>query len=231
MTLPLPDPLVAVRDGTRPLGEDVDHRLSPWGVQRNFEAIAQRFPLGPGDLHFGGTVTSLPTGVDEGFEVNYVASSSAGVVWRLKYLPTLSVTYPWLFIGGPPLYAEVTATQTTTSTTYVALATAGPSVTLPRAGDYDIAIGARISQNAETRAALMSYDIGATGASDADAIDYFGGDSYDGANGTVTAPLTRERRKTGLTAVTLTSKYRAGGSGGTASFSGRWMRVTPIRLA
>ena len=52
MTLPLPDPLVAVRADSPLLGEDQDHRVSPWGVQRNFETLAQRFPLGPSSENF-----------------------------------------------------------------------------------------------------------------------------------------------------------------------------------
>lgn len=40
MTFALPDALVARHDKEPDLGEDVDRKLSPWGVQRNFEALA-----------------------------------------------------------------------------------------------------------------------------------------------------------------------------------------------
>lgn len=92
------------------------------------------------------------------------------------------------------------------------------------AGDYDIEIGVRPYVNAVTTTALMSYDIGGTGAVDADAITYYAGNTADPGNNSGA----RLRRKTGLTAVTLTSKYKTGA--GTATFSNRWMRVAPVRV-
>jgi hypothetical protein len=46
---------------------------------------------------------------------------------------------------GKSLQARIDTSEGTTSTTYAALATPGPSVTVPRAGDYNIRSGALIS--------------------------------------------------------------------------------------
>lgn len=173
-----------------------------------------------------GTKGSVPP--DEAYvEVD----SSAGVQWHFAY-ESGEATYKWRFLGGPALISEVATAESlpaNATTTYQALATAGPSVPLPRAGDYDVAIGARIlgandggGNGQNTR---MSYDIGGTGAVDADAVEHIGG------NGTPTITQARTRRKTGLTSVTLTSKYSHSGTlvaGGT--FANRWMSVLPVRV-
>lgn len=52
MTLALPEPQIAVPERMPQLPEDVEHRVSPWGVQRNLEALAAQFPLQPGDGNF-----------------------------------------------------------------------------------------------------------------------------------------------------------------------------------
>ena len=169
---------------------------------------------------------ALPASPVSGQEISYLADATNGVVWRLKYRSASASVYKWEFIGGPPLFAEVTANEATSSTTYVALATAGPVVTLPLAGDYDVAVGAQIISGAAAGAvASMSYDIGATAAVQADAAElsstFTGGDRIQGN-------VMRERRKTGLAAVALTAKYRTSAANGT--FNSRWMRVTPVRV-
>lgn len=218
MTLPLPDPLVNQRAWD-------DERT---GVQRNFETIAQRFPLGPDDLHFGGTVTTLPTGVDEGFEVNYIASASAGVVWRFKYLPTTSATYPWLFIGGPPLMAaEVLTDETRANVAYGDLATVGPSLTLPAlAGDFDVTVACRaIADAAAAFEGWMSYAINGGAALDANACSSVSSGQFDGGN------ITRTSRLTGLTASSaFVCKYRTQVAS-LYHWSRRQLAITPIRVS
>ena len=212
----LPDPLVVTPDKQL-------EQVSPWGVQRNFEAITQRFPLGPDDLHFGGTVTALPTGVDEGFEVNYIADATNGVVWRFKYLPTTSGTYPWLFIGGAPLTAEVSTSQTTTSTSYTDLTTVGPSITLPSiAGDWLIRHGAEMNCST-TNYAFQTIKLGAAAAADAEAVIVGGVASAD-------ASAFREIRRNALASgAVLAAKYKTGA--GTGQFQKRVLSVLPIRVA
>lgn len=125
-------------------------------------------------------------------------------------------------VSGPPLVAQVATLENSASTTYAALATAGPSVALPRPGDYDIEIGATIDySNSQSR---MSYDIGGTGAVDGDAVL---GSGFS-ADANLPKALARAQRKAGLTAVTLTAKYKNNASNG--NFSARWMRVTPVRI-
>ena len=166
-------------------------------------------------------VTSLPTGVPDGFQVIYTADDTNGVEWQLRYD---AGTAAWRFIGGAPLHAEVTTEQTTASTSYAALTTAGPSIAVPLAGTYVIETGCRGHVDTNAGFCGMSYDIGGTAASD---NDWVVANEPAGSN---TSPKTqmRRRRKT-FTAVTLTAKYRT--SAGTAAFSNRWMSLTPVTVS
>lgn len=169
-------------------------------------------------------VTTLPTSIAvQGMRVIY-DTGTAGVRWDLVYDISDGSTYPWLYVGGPPLHAEVATEQSTTSTSYAALSTAGPAVTLPLAGDYDVAGGAYLNNDTDTNGARMSFDIGASTATDADSFAY-----QFGTGATIVASMAREVRKTALTAVALTCKYKAL-VGGTAKFGSRWISATPVRV-
>jgi hypothetical protein len=70
-------------------------------------------------------------------EVYLEVDSTNGIQWHLAY-ESGETTYKWRYIGGPPMVSEVTTAEATSATTYVALTTAGPSVAIPRSGDYDV---------------------------------------------------------------------------------------------
>jgi hypothetical protein len=161
------------------------------------------------------------TGLEDGDEAYVEVDATNGVYWHLRYVAIQPAGRKWVFIGGPPLVSEINTSEATSSTTYVALATPGPTITLPRGGDYDVEHGCRAAAGV-AEGALHSYDIGATGAADADA-----------AHGAVVATvgpstLVHRKRKAGLTAVALTSKYHTGGS--SVTFGPRFMAVTPVRI-
>lgn len=189
-------------------------------AHRALDVIAQQFPIGPANL-LGALPTAtatLPTGSFNGQDFYYALTG--GGVWHFKYNLTSA---KWDFAGGPLLTNEVATSQTTVSTAYAALATAGPSIALPFAGDYLVTLGADMWNTTANNGVLMSYDIGGTGAVDADATQH-------SLTGGEPAPMThfRTKLKTGLTAVTLTAKYRA--VGGTADFQNRFMGVIPVRV-
>jgi hypothetical protein len=175
------------------------------------------------------TVTVLPGSPVNGQDCYFLADATNGVVWHLKYRSASASAYKWEFVGGAALFSEVLTAESTASTTYVALTTAGPTVTLPLAGDYAVTVGATATENsAAWVSAAMSYDIGASAAVDADAALLTNtATQFERVQGSVN----RERRKTGMLATAaLTAKYRNAGGSGTASFQDRWMRVTPVRV-
>lgn len=192
-------------------------------MQQNFEGIQSYLNrLQPG------VVSSLPGSPSDGDEVYYqnAAMATAGIMWHLRYRSAASGSYKWEVIGAEALMAEVAPQESYGSgvTSYGNLATAGPAITLPLAGDYIVEIGCIAYHDTTARAAWMSYQIGGTGASDND-----GTYVYAGATNTVYVPTFRPRMKTGLGAVTLTAKYRSDGSG-IGTYAHRWIRATPVRV-
>lgn len=165
--------------------------------------------------------TALPGSPADGDQFILVDSTSAPTYsWLFRYV-SAKASNKWVFLGGAPGFAQVLTSENVTSTTYHDLATAGPSFALPVAGDYMVAIGCEHG-NFGGDIGRMSYAIGGTGATDADSIVHF---TNAGAVST-THSIAGERLKTGLTAVTLTAKYKST-TGSSRSFANRWMRVTP----
>lgn len=169
-------------------------------------------------------VTQLPSQATVGDQVLYAADATNGVYWQLQY-DGLG-TYPWKFVGGPPLTAQIDTDENIVAgtTTYTALATAGPSITLALAGDYVISQGCRGYPFATNQTLFMSYDIGATSASDNDSVLLDCASGF-GENGS------RTRLKTAIAASTaIVSKYKHSSTGAGANFMNRWMTITPVRV-
>lgn len=174
----------------------------------------------------GNVVSSLPGSPYDGQVVSYLADATNGTVWRLKYRAGSASAYKWEFVGGSALVAEIATSEGTASTTYTALATAGPSVTVPLAGDYDVEISALgSSSGTDNEPIMMSFDTGATAAIDGDAA------STGSFVATYVAQLGRTRRKTGVAAASaITAKYRSNKSPQTVTFKNRRLSVRPIRV-
>jgi len=178
-------------------------------------------------LAYGSTppiVTALPANPQFGDVVTYIADATNGVAWNLQYDAT--GTYPWKFIGGAPLLNTVAASEATANPSYVALTTAGPQITVPVAGDYDVLIGCNFNGGAGNDIpGVMSFLVGGTAASDSDAV--WISTRGPGFDSTISKPS----RKTGIAASTaLVARYKSPVSAGMI-FSQRFMRVTPIRVS
>jgi hypothetical protein len=166
------------------------------------------------------SVTTLPSAPPDGLTVSYVADDTNGVEWLLRYDST-EATYRWHYAGGPPLYNEVTAAGTRTANSYAAADTggAGPTLTVPLAGDYDVTIAAGMYQTTGG-IGYYSYKIGASAAVDADSM----------SEGQLTGVyMARTRRKTALAAATvLLAQYKA--SANTLNIGDRAMSALPVRV-
>ena len=183
-------------------------------------------PLGAtgGVLDTAGYGTSLPGSPVDGQEYILVDNNSNPTYsWRFRYVAA-KTTNKWVFLGGVPIDVTVETEEATTSVTYVALATAGPSIVVPVAGVYDVIVQQHSRGSGASIGGIMSYDIGGTAASD---VDSAGGTSgATAANQWTDVAMTR--RKT-LTAVTLTAKYRVNVAG-TANFSRRTLSLRPVAV-
>jgi hypothetical protein len=166
-------------------------------------------------------VLALPTSPVDGQEVYYVADSTNGVLWHLRYNAASSSAYKWEVVGSTALLSEVATAEAVSSATYVNLATVGPTVTLPLAGDYVIEHGTEFDTSTSNIFAAQSYAIGATAAVDADFVE------LQASTGGTRVFGSRRQRRNALAATTLQAKYRTSGS---VTFSKRWLNATPVRV-
>ena len=179
---------------------------------------------GTSDFAFGGAVvTSLPGSPADGQEIYYLADSTNGIVWHLKYRAASGSAYKWEYVGGPPLYSRVDTSQTSiTNTTYVA-PTSPCSLTVPLAGDYDLSIESSIwNATAGFINAFASYTVGATAASDNWAASA-------GIAG-VSAAVVKTTRHTGIAASAVIAERVRVDAGGTLNIAGRRLRAVPVRV-
>lgn len=94
-----------------------------------------------------GIGTSLPGSPANGDEYILVDSLTAPTyAWRFRYVSGISDAYKWVFIGGADMLAINDAQQNVSgaSGTWLDAPTAGPGMTIPRAGIYRVRGGAKI---------------------------------------------------------------------------------------
>ena len=174
-------------------------------------------------------VTTLPAGYD-GQEVFYQSTTAGtgggatnsmadvGAVYHLRYRAAASGSHKWEAVGVSNIYHNVEAEQSTSSTSYAALTTAGPLMTAPLAGEYLIGFGAHSVGSLASYGNIMSVELGTT-ATDADSIQ-----------GNVRHPMMRVIKPTLTSGTTaLVTKYKAEAAN-TSSFGKRWLQITPIRV-
>ena len=189
-------------------------------MERRFDRVERALNAIDGKI-----VSALPSAPNDGDEIYYLADATNGVVWHLKYRAAEVGSYKWYFVGGSPLEAFVDTRETrAAAVSFAALTTAGPTVTVPLDGDYDVQVGS-IHFCASSTFTVHSFDVGGAGALES-----------DGALTTIRAPAASDqwsvtgsvRRKTLAAATALTSKYKA--TPNAAEFMSRWMSVRPVRV-
>lgn len=171
------------------------------------------------------TYATTPPGSPASGDIWYAVDSTTSPTyqWTFRWNNGSSNTDKWEFVGGSPALINIFTSEATTSGGYVALTTAGPSFTCPRAGVYEVEIGFTAQNGGASAVGVMSYDIGGTGAVDGDAAL----SPANQGNVTVSNAKTQARFTAGTTA--LVSKYRVAVAG-TGTFERRWMRVVPVRV-
>lgn len=175
----------------------------------------------------GSTIgTSFPTNPTPGDGYIYVADSTNGVLWQFRFYKPAGATGYWAFVGGPPLYAEVATSESTTSGSYTDLTTVGPTITLPFAGNYRIDFGAAILPTAAGSAGAIGLSIGGSGIASGDAAM---GTATTGSPATNYMHVSRSRVKTSLAATTVKAKYISFFAAATITYQDRWIAVTPVK--
>lgn len=192
--------------------------VQPSEVRENFEAIAQQFPVQ------APVVTAMPATAADGTEVHYVADSTNGVVWRFRYRTASASAYKWEFIGGGALYSRVDTTQSTASTAFTDLATVGPSITAPLAGDYSISWGARSYNTGAGTIVATGVRFGAT---EAVAPFYY---EHTPAGLNLTLDQAKTIVRTGIAAADVI-KLRYAVASGSGTWLNRYLEVKPVRVS
>lgn len=165
-------------------------------------------------------VTSLPGSPYDGQEVYYEAAD--GVYWHLRYRSASASSYKWEYLGGAALQAEVSTIETTTSASYADLATVGPSVTLPLAGEYEIEFSLSLKTSAAGATMGQAAPTYGAAASDVDAAQ------QQSANNYIT--VGRKIVRTVAAASQLVKlQYKSDGSA-TLTASNRVISIRPVRV-
>jgi hypothetical protein len=168
--------------------------------------------------------TALPSSPGDGESFYYIANATSGTVWHLRYRSAATGSYKWEFVGGSQLISTVFANENRANSAYGDLATSGPSITVPLAGDYIVTIGFTGNNGQAGQQGRMSYAIGGTAASDSDCVFYV--TSVAAGN---YATVTKPQLKTAISSNTaITAKYRTDGS--SVFFQDRFMQIIPVRV-
>ena len=141
--------------------------------------------------------------------------------WLCEYDASLAMWH----VKGPPLYAEVLTSESAVLGAYGDLATIGPSLTLPRGGDYLIDVGS-FAGSFSGSGAFMAYAIGGGAPSDNDSATH---QENDGANASFSSTSRGPRPHTGLAAsAVVTAKYKTGAAN--LPFARRWLEISAERI-
>lgn len=98
------------------------------------------------------TVAVLPTNPADGQVINYQTAGmlTDGALWELRYNAGSAFAQKWECIGGTPWAAVVDTDESITSTSFVDLATVGPTITSPLAGEFEVKAGFQTKNNTAT---------------------------------------------------------------------------------
>lgn len=175
-------------------------------------------------------VTALPSNPTDGQECYFLADATNGIVWHLKYRAAETGSYKWYCVGGSELSSIVNTNEASnTGAPYADLTTAGPQVTAPLAGDYEVEFGFGHSANAANADAYCGIQVNGAdpGTAVTDPIISVGGTGMPASASFVTS---RRIKVTGVNATSVLKMRYRGGSGIATTFLRRWMRVRPIRV-
>lgn len=175
--------------------------------------------------------TSLPSSPYNGQIVPFVADATNGIVWQFRYNSGDVSGYPWEFFGGGSMWSEIATTETTNSTSYTDLSTVGPTLIVPRAGEYEILEVGTIGVNSLNTGSLQQWSgsiaakLGAAAAADAERAIFMAVAS--GAE--VFSSVSRTIHRTLTAGETIKLQYKV--NSGTSEFSNRGLFIRPLRVA
>lgn len=176
------------------------------------------------DVRFPGFGTSLPASPSDGDLFILVDSLTAPTYhWMLRYVAA-KASDKWVFVGGAAARVEVLTDESTTTTgTWLNLATSGPNFAVPVAGDYEVHLGANTYHT-------VAQGVIATGVAVGDgtpSIALYGNAPGASQLGHV---ATGKVRLLDMAASGVIRQRYWMNTAGTAHWTSRWIGVTPVAL-
>ena len=148
------------------------------------------------------------------------AAGSNGEIWAFRYNSGSGSSFKWEFLGGSAIKSNVDTDENTGTAPYIDLATA-QSITLSRAGDYDVHFGCAVYT--VTTPSTLNVAITKSGVTQFDA-------SVIVTANNVEIDASRRRIYTAAASDVLKMQYGTNGGAG-AHFLKRWFCVTPVRIS
>lgn len=175
-------------------------------------------------------VTALPATPYDGQHVAYGAAPAAGVAWHLRYRAAAPAPYRWECLGGLPLLAEVNPGANLNGPTaggaYIDIpASAGPALTIPLAGEYEIGYGGLISYVSGVSPAGVALAVARGATAPAAGEEIF----VQVATGVAMAAYRTKRLVVSVPGQVLTQRYFISAAT-TVSFTNRSLRALPVRV-
>jgi hypothetical protein len=169
-----------------------------------------------------GTSSSPPGSPTDG--MLWRPSPQSGVYWLFQY-NSAEATYEWVFIGGSPMYSQSDTDGSFNSTSYVdPTSTPNASITVPRAGDYEIEFFATLAIATNDFEMRVAPKLGSASTSDTDAASVV---SYNTSGRDFTTGRKIVRTLAASDVVKL--QYRSTNAG-TATLRNHGLFVTPVRV-
>lgn len=164
-----------------------------------------------------GILEALPSGAIVGDTCTFKAA--AGVFWKLQY--TGEATYPWVKIGGPPLYVESNTEKTVSAATYVE--ESSTKLTTPLAMEADLSWGTKLTAAQETK--LTAGKLGVfKGSTEIDWVSMAGSQIFDGA------PQAGVKRAAVAKGESVNVRYQAEVAGANVKFVHFYLKIDPVRV-
>lgn len=170
-------------------------------------------------------VTTLPSAPVNGQEIYYAADTASGVIWHFRYNGASSSSYKWEFLGGGALTASIDTNQTLSSGSgWQDLATAGPSIISPFAGDYIYLARCDAYYDIDQKQPAIGISINNANPAASDAF-------YLTVAAATSASNLMGSGKVNVSTATHTIKIKySRDTTGTANFRWRYLQVTPVRV-
>lgn len=176
-------------------------------------------------VFYGATPPAVPW---DGDEWTFPAGSN-GELWRFRYNAASANAAKWEYLGGSALAHYIATQETTASATAADMTTVGPTLTTPRAGDYEAEWGAWAYNSSVTGEAPVYLSVAGT----VQNLVGFGIYHWEPSSGTGAITIESDSTAARINAVAASAVVKCmygAPVGGTSNYGNRWLKLRPVRV-